>query len=95
MPTRWIVFRDGPAGRRPGVVGGPDVWEIIQIFLAEGEDAQAAAANLGLRRGLVDAAAAYYASYTDPVDSWIETNRALMTEGSDASERKSRRRKAG
>jgi hypothetical protein len=25
-----IVCRDGPAGRRPGVVGGPDVWEVIQ-----------------------------------------------------------------
>ena len=24
-----IVFRDGPAGRRPVVVGGPDVWEVI------------------------------------------------------------------
>ena len=24
-----IVFRDGPAGRRAAVVGGPDVWEII------------------------------------------------------------------
>src|SRR3970040_2834005 len=24
-----IVFRDGPAGRRAVVVGGPDVWEVI------------------------------------------------------------------
>ena len=24
-----VVFRDGPAGRRPVVVGGPDVWEVI------------------------------------------------------------------
>ena len=25
-----IVYRDGPAGRRAAVVGGPDVWEIIR-----------------------------------------------------------------
>src|SRR5260370_17468967 len=24
-----ITFRDGPAGRRAAVVGGPDVWEIV------------------------------------------------------------------
>src|SRR3990172_10774621 len=24
-----IVFRDGPAGRRAVVAGGPDVWEVI------------------------------------------------------------------
>src|ERR1700691_5674555 len=23
-----ITFRDGPAGRRAGLVGGPDVWEV-------------------------------------------------------------------
>src|SRR5918994_6175921 len=25
-----IVFRDGPTGRRAGLVGGPDAWEIIR-----------------------------------------------------------------
>lgn len=25
-----IVFRGGPAGRRAGVVGGPDVWEMVR-----------------------------------------------------------------
>jgi hypothetical protein len=25
-----IVFRDGPAGRRPVVAGGPDVWEVVR-----------------------------------------------------------------
>ncbi len=24
-----IVFRDGPAGRRASVIGGPDVWEVV------------------------------------------------------------------
>ena len=26
-----IVFRAGPAGRRPGLIGGPDVWEVIAV----------------------------------------------------------------
>jgi hypothetical protein len=25
-----IVYRDGPTGRRAGLVGGPDVWEIVR-----------------------------------------------------------------
>ena len=25
-----IIFRSGPAGRRAGVAGGPDVWEIVR-----------------------------------------------------------------
>lgn len=25
-----IVFRDGPTGRRAGIIAGPDVWEIIR-----------------------------------------------------------------
>lgn len=27
-----IAYRDGPAGRRAGVIGGPDVWEIVRAF---------------------------------------------------------------
>src|SRR5947207_1997113 len=27
-----IVYRDGPTGRRAGVAGGPDVWEIVRAF---------------------------------------------------------------
>lgn len=26
-----VVFRDGPAGRRPGLASGPDVWEVIGV----------------------------------------------------------------
>lgn len=24
-----VTFRDGPTGRRAGLVGGPDVWEVV------------------------------------------------------------------
>ncbi len=26
-----VVFRSGPAGRRPGLLGGPDVWEVVAV----------------------------------------------------------------
>ncbi|EQD59294.1 CopG domain protein DNA-binding domain protein, partial [mine drainage metagenome] len=24
-----VTFRDGPTGRRAGLIGGPDIWEIV------------------------------------------------------------------
>ena len=75
-----IVFRDGPAGRRAGVVGGPDVWEVIQALHAEDGDVVATADMLGLRPGLVDAARAYYETNAAVTDSWIESNATLMEE---------------
>lgn len=73
-----IVFHDGPSGRRPAVIGGPDVWEVVQVFLAEDRDARATAENLHLRPGLVEAALGYYADNRDAVDEWIEANRTMM-----------------
>ena len=76
-----IAFRDGPSGRRPVVLGGPDVWEVIQVFQAEGQDVKATAEYLGIRPGLVDAAAKYYASNTSAIDDRIAINEELMTTG--------------
>ena len=55
-------------------------WEVIQVFIAEGRDLQEAADNLGVRRGLVDAAVAYYADNQDAIDDRIEANRMMMDE---------------
>jgi uncharacterized protein (DUF433 family) len=70
-----IVFRPGPAGRRPALVGGPDVWEVIRVIRnveATGEAAVDAAATwLGLRRDQVEAALRYYSDYASEIDEWI------------------------
>jgi hypothetical protein len=79
-----IVFRDGPSGRRPAVWGGPDVWEVIQTFLAEGRDTRATSENLNLRPGLVEAALAYYADNQDEIDEWLEANHIMMDEAAAA-----------
>ncbi|MFZ0218486.1 MAG: hypothetical protein WAM30_21315 [Candidatus Dormiibacterota bacterium] len=75
-----IVFHGGPSGRRPAMIGGPDVWEVVQVFLAEDRDAQATAEHLHLRPGLVEAALNYYADNRHAVDEWIEANRTMMEE---------------
>lgn len=76
-----IVFRDGPAGRRAGVAGGPDVWQVIEVFLDESRDVSRTARYLDLRQGLVEAAVAYYADRRDEVDEWITANRQLLDDG--------------
>lgn len=71
-----IVFRAGPAGRRPGLAGGPDVWEVVRVLLgvkAEGEPAiKQAADRTGLTEEQVRSALRYYADYRDEVASWID-----------------------
>lgn len=83
-----IVFRDGPAGRRPALAGGPDVWEVIQVFRAEGGNVGGTAEYLSLRQGLVEAAVAFYADHRELIDDWIETNRRMMDEAEAAFRRR-------
>jgi hypothetical protein len=74
-----IVFRSGPTGRRAGIAGGPDVWEIVRDLkgvTAEGAgDPIAAVARVsGLDRTVVELAASYYAAYPDDIDERIRSN---------------------
>jgi uncharacterized protein (DUF433 family) len=70
-----IRFVDGPAGRRPRLVGtGKDVWEVIVAVRDNGGDAAEAARYLEIPLGLVQAAVAYYGAYRDEIDEWIELN---------------------
>lgn len=73
-----IVFRSGPSGRRPGLAGGPDVWEVVEVFQAESNDLARTSTGLGLRLGLVEAAVRFYASHQVEIDAVIANNRELM-----------------
>ena len=69
-----IVFRSGPAGRRPGLAGGPDVWEVICLVqgLTSAEDRIEQVAELsGLAPVQVRAALGYYADYSAEIDAWL------------------------
>jgi uncharacterized protein (DUF433 family) len=70
-----IRFADGPAGRRARLTGtGKDVWEIIVVVRDNGGDATEAARYLEIPLGMVQAAIAYYGSYTAEIDQQIEAN---------------------
>jgi hypothetical protein len=74
-----ITFRDGPTGRRAGVVGGPDVWEIAMWIddLGPIEDAVAELVGDGIvTRAQVDAALAYRAAYPEEVQARIDLHRS-------------------
>lgn len=74
-----ITFRDGPTGRRAGVVGGPDVWEIAMWLNDIGDDPDREAALVAdgaVSRAQVDAAVAYAAEYGAEVDARIELHRS-------------------
>lgn len=73
-----IVFRDGPAGRRAVVIGGPDVWEVITAARSAPERGEELVRALAERTGVavekIRAAARYYAEYPDEVDRFIAAN---------------------
>jgi hypothetical protein len=73
-----IVFRDGPAGRRAALIGGPDVWEMMATLKGgevRGEGAIAAAAELlELTELQVRTAVRYYGAYPEEIDERIRRN---------------------
>lgn len=73
-----IVFRDGPAGRRPGLAGsGLDVWEVVETVAANDWSIAGAAAYLAVDPSLVATAMRYYAAYPDEIDAWIAADQEL------------------
>lgn len=70
-----IVFRPGPAGRRPGLAGSMDVWEVARVFTrldAEGEELLRRTAELTeLHTDQVRTAVRYYAEFSNEIDAWI------------------------
>jgi hypothetical protein len=68
-----VVFRDGPARRRAGLVGGPDVWEVIRDVRATSGRGEAkirrVAADAGLSASQVRLAVEYYAAFPDEIDA--------------------------
>jgi hypothetical protein len=71
-----IVFRSGPAGRRAGVIGGPDVWEIVRDVQGAQAAGQAdpvrhVVSSTDLSEAQVGLAVAYHATYREEIDARI------------------------
>ena len=77
-----IMFRPGPAGRRPGLVGGPDIWEVIAVHRSF-DDPRRTAEWLDQPATAVETALRYYETHRDEIDAWIERNE----EAAEAAER--------
>ena len=75
-----IVYRDGPAGRRAAVAGGPDVWEVVVAtrHTRKRGDARvgAAAEQLGVTEQLVRTAVSFAAAHPSEVETMINRNEA-------------------
>ena len=73
-----VTFRDGPAGRRAGLVGGPDVWEVVMWVEDLSDEVDPVAtldAELALSRPQIDAALRYSLAYPDEIEARIELHR--------------------
>src|SRR3990170_1181423 len=84
-----VVFRSGPAGRRPGLVGGPDVWEVVAVHRSF-DDAQRTAGWLDQPASAIQTALRYYEAHQAEIDEWIRRNE----EAAEAAERVARARQA-
>ncbi|WP_411277448.1 CopG family transcriptional regulator [Gaiella sp.] len=77
-----IVFRSGPAGRRAGVIGGPDVWEIVRDVqsartVGRPEPVRYVARSTDLSEAQVGLAVSYYATYSGEIDARIAAETEL------------------
>lgn len=73
-----ITFRDGPTGRRAGLLGGPDVWEVVlwlDDLKAEPDPAAALAQESTLTAAQIDAALRYRSAYPDEIAARVELHR--------------------
>ena len=85
-----LVFRSGPAGRRPGLMAGPDLWEVVAVFRSFG-DVKRTADWLDQSSGAIEIALRYYEEHRSEIDDWIRRNE----EAAEAAERIARARHAG
>lgn len=70
-----VVYRPGPTGRRAGLVGGPDVWEVIRDLRGwPSQGMKRIAEDLDHSESMVRLAADFYSAFPEEVDARIEAN---------------------
>jgi len=70
-----VVLADGATGRRAVVLGGPDVWEVIEPYLAAGKDYDALRAVYpGLDVEVLRTVIRYYEAYREEIEARIALN---------------------
>lgn len=78
-----VVYRDGPTGRRAGLAGGPDIWEVIRaVKLGQGPGEariEEVAMELVLPVGAVRLAVDFYTAHPEAVDKRIGEDEAAAS----------------
>lgn len=70
-----VEFREGLAGRRAAVEGGPEVWEIVSVLRDYGGERGKLEEHFAwLADEALEAALAYYDRFPDRVDALVEEN---------------------
>lgn len=76
-----VVFRDGPTGRRAGLAGGPDVWEVVRAVksaragepdLNEEDLLALVTDNTGAPIRMVRMAVSYWAAFPLEIEAQID-----------------------
>lgn len=85
-----IAFRNASSGRRALLLGGPDVWEVVDTLVTLGgtragdeddEPVRGTADALGLTPRQVRTALRYYAAYREEIDDRLAVRRAEAANG--------------
>lgn len=74
-----VTFRDGPTGRRAGLFGGPDVWEVamwLEDMHEEPNPVLTLAQETALSPAQIEASQHYRAAYPDEIAARIELHRS-------------------
>jgi len=91
-----VIFRDGPAGRRACLIGGPDVWEVIRSVkssraaerdLMRPNLVKLVEDNTGVPERLVGLALTYWAAYPEEIDALVAHAERLEDEALRAAEK--------
>jgi hypothetical protein len=73
-----ITFRDGPTGRRAGLISGPDIWEVVlwlEDLGSEADPVRTLSVEQDLSRAQIDAALRYRDAYPGEIQARIELHR--------------------
>lgn len=73
-----VVYRDGPTGRRAGLAGGPDVWEVVRDLRHAPGRGMKRVENLAEETDLpverIRLAVDFYSAHPDEIDGFIEAD---------------------
>ncbi len=69
-----IVFAGPPSDRRARVAGGPDVWEIVAVWRASGDEARTLELLEHVSPAQLAAALRYYRAHPEEIDRRIAEN---------------------